>query len=292
MALGLGAMLRRAGDDAAIVFVVTDRGGGPHPGAGGRLVLPGIAVARVLRRDLRVQGVRALDVLLVGPSSYRSYFCPDPACCPAEGEPLEGVMGSEVAAQMVLAGRSVAACEGDLLADVRAVPPDRQLQLASGPPSTGPGALEPTWQQWRQALAAGWDEPVDGETLLQALSCLPFRDAVLLSLVPGSGTAAERVLSGQPGPDAEGLLDRQPDPDLVERGRRLLAALARTAPPGRRAEPLAVLSWLSWWSGEGARARLLSERALSDQPGHRLAGLVAQLLARGVPPTWVDRTAG
>jgi hypothetical protein len=70
-----------------------------------------------------------------------------------------------------------------------------------------------------------------------------------------------------------------------------LAHVARTAPPGRRAQALAVLSWMAWWSGAGARARLLAGRALDDEPGHRMALMLDQLLLRGVPPGWALREA-
>jgi len=83
-----------------------------------------------------------------------------------------------------------------------------------------------------------------------------------------------------------------PDAQVLERGRRVLSALARSAPPGRRAEVLALMSWAAWWQGEGGRGRLLAERALADRPGHRLAGLVLQMLAASLPPPWVGRQDG
>ena len=79
-----------------------------------------------------------------------------------------------------------------------------------------------------------------------------------------------------------------PDRDLVRRGARLLAAVARRAPAGDRAAPLASLAWLSWWSGDGVRARLLVARALEDDPAYSLALLVATLVDHSVPPPWHD----
>jgi hypothetical protein len=114
------------------------------------------------------------------------------------------------------------------------------------------------------------------------------RDAVLLSLVPGSGTAPEELAAGRDDGTAGWLLDGNPDDELLERGRRLLSAVARTAPEGRRAEALGMLAWMAWWAGHGARARLLAARALADQPDHRLSLLVDELLRAGVPPAWVD----
>jgi hypothetical protein len=59
-----------------------------------------------------------------------------------------------------------------------------------------------------------------------------------------------------------------------------------------RGEALAVLAWMSWWRSDGgARARLLVDLALADQPDHRLAGLLAVVLAEGLPPPWVVQSA-
>jgi hypothetical protein len=48
------------------------------------------------------------------------------------------------------------------------------------------------------------------------------------------------------------------------------------------------MAWLSWWSGGGARTRLLAERALADRDDQRLASLVLELLSRAIPPPWAS----
>ena len=60
---------------------------------------------------------------------------------------------------------------------------------------------------------------------------------------------------------------------------------------GRRdhqAPALTLLALLAWWAGEGARANLLLERALHDDPQHTLALLLAQAVTAGVAPGWVE----
>jgi hypothetical protein len=85
------------------------------------------------------------------------------------------------------------------------------------------------------------------------------------------------------------VMGAEPDAELLERGRVLLSAVAREAPPGRRVDALALLAWSAWYAGHGSRGRLLVQRALADVPTHRLARLVDQLLFLGVAPTWVER---
>ena len=67
-------------------------------------------------------------------------------------------------------------------------------------------------------------------------------------------------------PDITALTGSRPDPEVFEAARALLAQVARGAPPGSRAEALAVLGWMAWWQGSGARGRLLIGLALADDP--------------------------
>ncbi len=300
----IAGLLRRSGDDAAVVLVVSDVDGGPRPGPDGVPALPHRRLCAEVGQRLSERGIEVFDVLAVGPRSFRSYLCEDVRCCPAAGTPLESVTGTEVAATMVLAGLSVAASEQDLLADVE--PGRAQLPTGAGAAGSDDGWGRPG--QRRQALArwqalleadpaartaplspAGAMSATDLAGLLDALEELPFRDAVMLTLMPGAGDLPERLLDGRAGPRTQDLLEGRPDPELTGRGRRLLAQLAAAAPPGRRAEPLAVLAWMSWWCGDGARGRLLAERALADRPGHRLAVLVSTALATATPPPWASR---
>ena len=300
----LADLLHRGGDDEAIAMVVSDAGGGPRPGPDGRPVLPHRGLVRELRQVLPRQGISVMDVLAVGPDAYRSYLCNDTGCCPATGTSLDEVMSSEVAASMVLAGQCVADEERAIIADVEPEPsasavlggePDRQGAAEQVPgslsPWGSPGGREPGLACWRTLLADGADTPDDIPGLLVALDELPFRDALLLTLIPGADDIAERTLRLATTEDDEDPFLRKPNPDLAARGEHLLAAVARAAPPGQRAQPLAMLAWLAWWCGSGARARLLAERAVDDRPGHRLAILVATMLSAGVPPPWVGSLA-
>lgn len=277
-------MLRRAATDEVVVLVVSDIDGGPRAGADGEVLIPHRDLVGWLRRDLPRRGIRVYDALVVGPHSFRSYSC-DASCCPPEGRSLDELAGSEMSAHMVLEGRTVLEREADLVADVRPDPARRlsrrRLARAAG---TDPADQ---LRHWREALAAGADEPSDPAGLLVALRNVLLRDAVMFTLIPGSGLIPEQVLAGDTLAAGELLWDHRPDEELVERGRRLLAALVRMAPAGERAEALAVLAWLAWWGNDAVRCRLLADLALQDRSGHRLAQLVAQLHVAGVPPTWL-----
>jgi hypothetical protein len=301
--------LRRAGEDSLVVLVVSDSVRFPEPS-------PHRGMVRDLLRSAERDGWPVLDVLAVGDRSWRSYLCPDPGCCPAEGHPLTQVTSSAAAACMVAAGRVLAADEGALIADVEV--PDRMLSAdltlsgaeqqgisgrasdvsnaeveAAEIESMGGKRLDSrdaaaALQRWRVLLGTAEPDGVQSIGWLgRALQDRWLRDAVLLTLVPDSGTAPEELLAGADDAALEGMFDRRPDLDLLERGRALLAAVVRVVPPGERVDALALLAWMSWWSGDGPRGRLLASRALADQPGHRLAQLVDSLLRLGVAPDWV-----
>lgn len=289
--LALVGPLLESGADAAALLVCTADACRAEP-------------PRVLRSALRVLpdlGLHVVDCWAVGDTGYRSYRCTDPGCCPRDGRPLEEVLRSRVAAELVLQGCTLAPDEGALVADVRPAP------AAGREPAPAPAELPPAGEvltRWRQALAEtgpadgardGAEDGIGGcaaalvPLLGPALADVRLRDAVMVTLVPGADRVAEAMLRGQDGDGFDRCLRTPPDHPLLDRGVRLLAAAARTAPAGLRAGPLGALAWLAWWSGQGARARLLVERALADAPEHRLALLVDGLLELAVPPPWTTR---
>jgi len=304
--------LRAHGDDAVVMLIVSDR---PERRAGTRPSPPAYRpLVRDVRRRLEAAGCHVLDVLAVGAAGWRSYLCHDPACCPPAGHPLADVTDGALAAWMIAQGHVLAPDEQALLADVE--PVARGPAAPGGPPPARPTA-EQAMARWRALLARDPvappadpppADPASGEAgatpsrdtppgldvrwLAAALQDRWFRDAVLLTLVPGAGTAPEEALAGVDSDALEGLFDAPPDAELLARGTALLATVARTAGPGERADALALMAWAAWWSGEGVRGRLLAARAMADQPSHTLAALVDQLLYVGVPPGWAARVPG
>lgn len=305
-------VLRRHGDDQLVGLVISDA---VTPESDGGLRLPRRALVRELRYQAARQGMHLLDVLAVGPSRWRSYSCADPGCCPREGRLLEEALSGPAAAELVALGHVLVDDEADLVADIEPVatspgttPPAPEVGRAgSGPAAAAPAGSSPSdrghavegarldpsdaeqaLRRWRDLLAdPGRATTDDLAWLTDVLEDHWIRDSVLLTLVPGSGTVPEEVLAGVDSAAVDTVFKAGPDPELLERGRTLLAAVARSAPPGHRADALALLAWAAWWSGHGTRGRLLAQRALADVPGHRLAALVDRLLLLAVAPDWV-----
>lgn len=291
----LANTLSRTGHHQALVLVVSDRLGDPGASGSDRVVDPPTGLLDDLSEELSAAGLTLCDVVAVGPTAFRSYLCTDTGCCPAEGTPLSEIDSSEVAAAMVVAGATVADDEDQLIADVEPVSPDgseaaegaEEADMTEVVGTFGPEERPAVLARWLGLLSSEHQDPQEWPRITRALADPVLRDAIMISLVPGTGVDPEVILQQHgPGVTPE-LFARRPDVDLAERGRRVLAAIARQAPERRRAPALSVLAWLAWWCGHGTRARMLADRTLRDVPGNRLAGLVQVLVERQVPPPWV-----
>lgn len=270
------------------------------------LALPTPPIVSVLRRQIRMLGLRVFDILGVTPTAYRSLRCHDPACCPAEGKPIEAVMSSRSAATHVLNGETLADSEEEFLRDVQ---PEPGLSPQPGPRPLSVKQRWRRWNDWIEALAAAQTGEAGGvvPTLPGFSGALndPFlRDAVLMNLLDAPQLQVKAMLNAgysldadsldtaphadvPPAPDLGELLAHPPDEDRLGPGQALLAGAVRVAAPGDRAPGLAVLALLAWYQGKGARSRLLAERAHADDPRLSLTRLVDTLLLRRVPPPWV-----
>ena len=145
--------------------------------------------------------------------------------------------------------------------------------------------------------SCGWQPsgPAVVGRLLASLEDVLVRDAVLLTFVPGADRVADRVVAGDATADVGAALRAIIDPVHGKRPDRRRTAAARTvlehlvAHAGRdgHAPVLTLLAVLAWWEGDGARAGVLVDRALTAEPGHRLAVLMDDALRTGMPPGWV-----
>lgn len=306
----LAATVRRTGGTAVVAVVVRD----------GVLTRPPGRLLQALVRVLPKRGVELVDIIGVDRTSFGSLTCPYPECCPPEGTPLDTVQASEVAANLVMAGRTVADTEQELVADVIPDDPaddpaddpgDDSAEDHSGaaPPIRGPGFLRSSerrrwWDVWTGSFAAGRLPEEEAPGLGRALHDPLFRDAVMVAALGVPRRITDEMVSGPTTPegsphlmpggaaDLGRLLSIRPgdvDADRLERARAVLAAVARRSPRGDRADALAVMAWLAWYEGHGSRARLLADRAAEDRPSHSLAGLMTDLLIAETPPLWIRR---
>lgn len=265
---------------------------------------------------------------VVSSSGYYGLDCTDPSCCPPGGRPTAELQGTRVSAQMVLDGVQVAAGRADLARIGQASSVARKSarrarnRWAARAAGRGPVAGHP-WRRaglelWRAEVARvgaeSGERPGAGVSahpatassaptvgrLQAALDDVLVRDAVLLTLVPGADRVADRVVAGDNGADVGRALDVMldpvrgvcPDPAVVEQAGAVLEQLVAHDTRAGHAPALTLLGLLAWWTGDGARAGALVERALAARPGYRLAVLLDDALMVGLPPGWVRAGQG
>ena len=256
------------------------------------------------------------QVLVVGRDTYRCLAC-DAGCCPPAGRPRSDLQATRAGAEMVLAGSVVAAGRAELGHVPGAATPARRAvarvrrrraqarlhALAAGPSDVG---------RWRTGSLAAWRAlvrsvegadagPVTRIALLgrveAGLEDRRVRDAVLVAAIPGVGSLPDRALAhAGPAEDAElreavaRLVDPReaaPPDAAVAAHRRALEDVVAHGRRGAQAPATTLLATLAWWQGDGARASVLLDRALQDDPAYRLALLLRTAVDAGLAPGWV-----
>ncbi|MEU4384264.1 DUF4192 domain-containing protein [Promicromonospora sp. NPDC023805] len=166
---------------------------------------------------------------------------------------------------------------------------------------------------WRSAMRVATDlrpgqpltlSPVDLGKIGAALADIPVRDAVLLSLAPGTEEAALRTARRQTDGDTDTatgavmarIVDPEqgvpPDEAITRAARHVLEAVVTHVPRNRRAPAYVLLALVAWWRGDGGLAAERVSDTLGVDPGYRLALLLRGAIAGGVPPGWVRREQG
>ena len=232
------------------------------------LVTPPLAA---LRERLGRAGIPVRDVLRADRGRYWSDACRDPDCCPADGTRYDPA-ATVVAAQATVAGLVAWPSRDDLV---------RGYEPVDGPPAAAMAAA--TGRAHRRLADLAGPGPAVGTVRLAA------RRAVR--------TAVARYRAGDRVDDDAAawlcvLLDRVPvrddaggptTADPTGYG-ELWRDLTRRAVPGLVPAPATLAGLAAWCRGEGTVAVIALDRALAADPGYRLALLLRQALAAGLPP--------
>ncbi len=302
VARGLAAHLRDDGARRVILVLYTevDRGAVRDGRSAGALAVDRLCAA--------IPGSVPTETWVVSETGYAALGCTDEGCCPPGGRPLVDLESTQVSAHMVLSGATVVPERGDLGVRARASERDRRRAATAAAAERrrreDVGGSRPALAAWAdraiRTWADLWAEAGAGRALapaalgrvLVALEDVHVRDALIMSLAPDGSADESARRSSEAAREAFGPDGDPPDPEVVAQARVILEAVVHHAPVGRGAPALAVLAWLAWWSGDGARASVLVEQCLAVDPGHRLGGLLGQMLERAIPPAWVRREAG
>lgn len=259
---------------------------------------------RVLRRRLRLMGYRDVETVVVRGGRWRRYA----ASGDAAWVPMPPECDVPAVAEYVARERAPVGSRGHLAAVIAPEPaPDSGLletlldagaERASLPRDQRRERRQvelDAWCQWRvrAMLEPTVHQEDDLALLVTSLLDVQLRDAVIAWLCPGWLHVA--ALGPELAEDVRARLvqvvpeDDTPEADLladvlVTRVGAALEALCRATPLPFTVPLLTVTGMYRWWHGDGARARVALETALTEEPTYRLADLVLRLVDAGIPP--------
>lgn len=249
---------RVAGDGgaAAVVVVLTESGRQD-------------ALVDAVVGSCAARGVEVVEAVHVADGRWTSYLCSG-TCCPPDGTPLPEAP-SLVAAEHVLEGRGVLGSRADLVRALAAptdpVPvgpwldEDRRRARAQGAGAARAGAVEDVRAVLRRVGDGAPVEAVEAARVAAALHDVVVRDEV-----------------------ATWTLER------AEALQSLAESVVRQVGPPHDAPACTLLAWVACSRGDGARANVALDRALTTDPAYALALLLREALDGGGTPEQVRQT--
>jgi len=235
-------------------------------------VAPYVDLVAHVGEALLAAGLELADIVMVRSGCWRSYLCPDPYCCPAQGTPVPAANG-ELAAYAAYSGSVVRDSRSAL---VSMIAPD-PVALASTE-----RALDHVCQEMAQASSAGRSEAYRDriESVINArVSALA--DGIAKPLRHRDAARMSVALIDRPLRDRVAAHCLQESASAAE---SLWIDLLRRVPPPLDAAPATLLAMSAWARGDGAMANVALDRALDSDPGYSLAQLVRTALDHALPP--------
>lgn len=266
---GLASVLLRHGVQRTVVVTVGSAG------------LTHAPLAGLMATALESASVEVCEVLVADGRRWWSLRCADSACCDPAGTAYD-LSTSPSLAQAVLAGVAVLPSRAALADHFAAVPGARSDAVAAAAQQVQEALLA----RWRRA---GGHRPVHRMPAVLGHGAARVRRLVTAGLDGQPSTEPDDRVTGElavwttlvPVRDVAWSLM-----SLESAGRhaRLWRHVARHAPPGTAAAPLALAGFASWLDGDGAAAWCAVEACRAVSPGYSMADLIAQALEQAVPP--------
>jgi hypothetical protein len=273
--------------------------------------LPRRALIEEIRRELDERDIEMPDALCVDDGRWWSYFCSDPGCCPSEGTVIEEQQGPALAlaAEHALRGEAVLPDRESLAVSIAPVPflarraMEQALDRVDGEMfaelmAHGVEQVRVDTSALVRELVTRYLDPRTAEVsddeaarVILGLADIHARDDVLMDAAAlGDPRDEGGALDDVDVDDAEAVGVRA---DLT--GPPLTAYLALFHQLARRALPpddtptCTVLAWLAYLRGNGGLANVALDRAFASEPTYTMAGIIAESMARQVPPADVRR---
>lgn len=231
-----------------------------------------------LTEKLGEQDVFVRDGWVVGETTFTNYLLMGDTSSVAY--PLDGVLSSELNAELVFRGSSIDSSPGFRIPVVaRPALSTEILRHCFKIEAMNPqAAITRARTLWNKILDGG-SEPTDDEAaeLIANLKFISVRDR-LLADIPGIDDSMRDLLLGQ--------TKQSPRWKRVERASDVLFQLYMRTDGTDSAPVLTSLGVIQWWEGHGSKAHECFQRALESDPEYRLAQLTDRLVREGILSDW------
>ena len=251
-------------------------------------------LAQRLRTACGALDVPVLEALCISDGRYWSYCCPDPRCCPAEGNSLSLPGTSVMAAAATYAGIQV---RGSLREMEARLTPLKTPSVADQPQAldSAGAALVPRILDEEGRKEVARETLVLARALMKRLreapttapSAADIQDDSLIS----HDEAAAVILGLQDRETRDKAAEWMEGPE-AESALRLWRALSRrcVGPYGEHAAaPLTLAGWVAWSTGDEPGARVALGLALRADPEYTFAQLLHQACNQGLDPETLRR---
>jgi hypothetical protein len=238
------------------------------PSGGLELYQSGTEVLSNLSISLAKNSIAIRESIEVIGNCWRSVICRDISCCPPEGNVLPDFDSSRVAAEQVMAGRTLPFIDVSKLADSIAALPSIGVEFIAQVESYFVHEDSPDLNEKQR----------DGATAVVDLGLLyeadrGSSDPDLVAQVIG------RLSDIQVRDYALGIHNAE----TIEAYWTMWKELLRIAPVGYVAPIASIFAAVAYESGQGALAHKALDRALIDNPGYSLALLLRRVFSAGWP---------
>ena len=255
--------LKLDGADAALMMAYV-------PSNNLELYETGAEVLGYLANSLTKNSIKIRESIEVIGTRWRSVICEDISCCPPEGNPLPDFDSSRVAAEQVMAGRTMPFIDVSKLADSIAALPNIGTEFIAQVESYFVHEDSPDLNEKQR----------DGATAVVDLGQLyefgrGSSDPDLVAQVIG------RLSDIQVRDYALGIHCA----DTIDAYWTMWKELLRIAPVGYVAPIASIFAAVAYESGQGALAHKALDRALIDDPSYSLALLLRRVFSAGWPAT-------
>ena len=259
------------------VFVIDDSPA--MPASRGELVHQ--ELARQMHDAIENWGLPVLDVVYTNLDTYRSYLCTDPICGCSEGPAIAQEVRNAVQAEFIAAGSAPLAARGELAHAWEAPASDPWVAVVASEDITATPARLVLGEE--ASVADYIDAIVDvSETTVRELACgIDDIDAGLIAPLAQVAVAANGDVHLR---DAlvwnTAHLSAPDQRTLAHACVRLGAAM-----PLAQREAIATLAGVAYYlAGDGVRASIAAEQAMTANPQARMAQMLDQALSIGLPP--------